>query len=1258
MKQTRVRILSKTAAWIKDPNALQICWITGMAGTGKTSIAKTICEHANADAGIVLGGSFFCSRSTGLAAQRDIRCVIPTLTQLLALDSVQFRLALAGTIRDGIQHKEVAAQVRHLLHAPLSTLKDASVPILFVIDAIDECGGDTTDGLLDDTQCHAVVASLLEALVSLTQSDPRLPVKFLITSRPEAQIRDTSISNDKLSQILRLHTVGSVEINADIKRYITETLNTKLSTKPKLRASITESDIETLVQLCDGLFIVAATAMAHTFSVGAAAAVSQFKKLLNSSQDGLNDRATAPLDRMYEIILKGAAREDGPGDTELPTLHRLLASLLSARMTLSVTALADLSNLESYDVTASLSRLHAVVHVPEDDDTPGLRTVHASFGDYMYTRAPNHIRIRQSLGHEVLAHGCLDIIAKQLRFNISQSQSSYEPNTPNRPDSISLSLEYACMHWVHHIVPLVDTGNLDAKIGAIFRPRLLPWLEVMSVLRQVWRATRMLFAAAGLALIQADSGLVQFLCDARSFVALSHEAIERSAPHIYISALPFSDRDSLVYQDFALRCDGLITVDTLGIGQHGGRGIMTLTGHNGAVTSVSYSPDGLLLVSGSTDGSVRIWDTRTGEEAMFPMRSGDGKVLSVDFARNGKWVGSGTESGSVWVWNVTPGQASQRMLSGHITEVNCVAFSSDSSRLASASSDKTVRLWNADTGEQLAVQNGHNTFVEGIAFSVHDDIVASIDDDGEFRQWDITGQVAGQQLTPPTDDLALRLAASIRSRVSACSVHFSPDGQMLARTDRTGNVVLQHWKTNRMIASLRSKTTISSVRFSPNSQSLVMACGTNVWLWTLQPDPQHGSCVNLGGHGGKVNWVTFSPDGLYIVSASDDTTIRIWSVESGPSPVQPLPMHQGAVRSVAASHDGAVIVSGSEDRSMRVWNAFTGLQTIPPLCGHTRTILSVSISPDGRLIASASADHTVRLWDTQSGAAVGKPMCDHTNFVRALSFSNNGRWLVSASDDKTVHIWDVATQRRSVVDPLRCQHWVFFAVFSPDDVLVAAGDRSGQLYLWRTDTGQQAREPFYVNDGSVYSLAFSPDGTRIVSGGYDNTSRIWDIDMGQCLLPLRGHTGSIWSVAWSLDASFIGTGSADATVYLWDAMTGVPLASLRGHTKTIRSVTFTRDGQFIVSGSDDTTVRKWDIRAACRPSESRNKYLAALASATLKDGWLVGASGELILWVPVEYRMYLVVYPCALRIDRSSVVIGIGDTGLHAGMNWTSCWRG
>jgi len=501
MEKTRVRILNEIDTWIKNPNAQRICWITGMAGTGKTTITKTACERANADPDIVLGGSFFCSR-TGVAAQRDIRCIVPTLAQLLARQSIAFSQALAEEIakdRD-LQHKHVTVQVKQLLYTPLAAIKNLSTSIVFVIDALDECG-DAIPGLNEES--HQAVSEMLEALVKSAPSGVRLPVKFLVTSRPETHIRETPVSDANFSQILRLHAVNKEDVDADINRYITGTLNTKLFGKPGIRAYFTESVVDDLVRLCDGLFIVAATALKHTFGAGVNVAEARFKKLLNASHDGLNTKVAVPLDLMYGLILEDAAREHAHDKTELSSLLRLLATLLCARMTLSIASLADLLDLELGDVRESLSRLHAVVDVPEDDHVPGLRTVHASFGDYLFGRAPNHIRIPRPLGHAALAHGSFDIMEKMLHFNVSRSSSSYKYNPTTKPDSIALSLEYACLHWAHHVVgskshekSASSSTSLGTRAGQIFRPKFLFWLEVLSVLHRVGLAYGLLVSAA------------------------------------------------------------------------------------------------------------------------------------------------------------------------------------------------------------------------------------------------------------------------------------------------------------------------------------------------------------------------------------------------------------------------------------------------------------------------------------------------------------------------------------------------------------------------------------------------------------------------------------------------------------------------------------------------------------------------------------------------------------------------------------------
>ena len=137
--------------------------------------------------------------------------------------------------------------------------------------------------------------------------------------------------------------------------------------------------------------------------------------------------------------------------------------------------------------------------MPEDDDEPGLRTLHASFGDYLVSRAPDILSITSSLGDDILARGCLQVMSKQLYFNVSQSPSSYKPNASSQPASITSSLEYACLQWIYHIAALPVTSVLDEEIFSIFRPRFLFWLEVASVLGHAWpRAAAMMHFAASI----------------------------------------------------------------------------------------------------------------------------------------------------------------------------------------------------------------------------------------------------------------------------------------------------------------------------------------------------------------------------------------------------------------------------------------------------------------------------------------------------------------------------------------------------------------------------------------------------------------------------------------------------------------------------------------------------------------------------------------------------------------------------------------
>jgi len=476
MPGTRKSVLLKFMEWVKhDPMA--IFWLAGMAGTGKTSIALTLCRMLSSDTEVLFGGGYFCSRSAGSIARTDVRRIVPTLAALLADSSPEFMLALAAelTADPRVAHKPVSDQITSLLDRPLAALASSTRQIVFVIDALDECS-DVRE-----------VSELLGAIANF-RSDAR--VKFILTSRPEMHIRGTPISNPEHHSILHLHTISDEEVEADIRCYVSGTLRDATADA----TWYTNDDVEALVRLSRGLFIFASTVLLY---VRARENVKGRKERLRKvvSTAGLGSAATVNLDKVYEMIVLEASRADLVDADELEATKRVLACILAARVLLSVQALADILGLDVDDLRGSLERLHSVIYLPPNDLVPGLRALHASFGDYVLSRAAPGVRITISLGDLVLARGCLDVMARRLHFNLARVQSSYKPNPSTPSDCIRLSLEYACLQWIYHVSAVSDPSTFDQEISVTFLPRFLFWLEAISILGRVSRAAAMLLFA-------------------------------------------------------------------------------------------------------------------------------------------------------------------------------------------------------------------------------------------------------------------------------------------------------------------------------------------------------------------------------------------------------------------------------------------------------------------------------------------------------------------------------------------------------------------------------------------------------------------------------------------------------------------------------------------------------------------------------------------------------------------------------------------
>ncbi len=583
-----------------------------------------------------------------------------------------------------------------------------------------------------------------------------------------------------------------------------------------------------------------------------------------------------------------------------------------------------------------------------------------------------------------------------------------------------------------------------------------------------------------------------------------------------------------------------------------------------ALNSVAFSPDGVHIVSGSDDHTLRLWNANTGHPVGSPIIGHGANVYSVAFSPDGKRIVSGSDDKTLRLWDAETGKPIGEPFIGHTEGVYSVAFSPDGKRIVSGSHDSTLRLWDANTGKPIGLPLiGHEADVNCVAFSIDGNRIVSGSNDNTLRLWDSnTGKPIGKPLTGHTD--------------SIMGAAFSPDGASIVSGSSDYSLRLWDAKTGKPIGLPLTghEDRVYSVAFSPDSTRIVSGGDDKTLkLW----DAKTGSPIDqpITGHTASVNGVAFGPYGVRIVSVSSDKTLRLWDAHVE----NPLIGHHGSVMSVAFSPDGSRIVSGSKDNTLRLWNADTDKPIGSPLNGHEDTVFSVSYSPDGKRIASGSADKTVRLWNANTGKPLAQPLTGHESTVYSVAFSPDNQRVVSGSDDKTLRLWDVDTGK-AIGHPLTGHNDdVHIVAFSPDGKRIVSGSWDKTLRLWDADTGKPIGQPFIGHESWVDSVAFSPDGKRIVSGGGIMPPLLLDANTGKAIgLPLTGHQGSVSSVAFSPEGLRIVSGSSDKTLRLWDAESGKAIGQpLTGHEDSVSSVAFSPDGKLIASGSDDKTLRLWPV---------------------------------------------------------------------------------
>ncbi|KAF9551100.1 WD40 repeat-like protein [Agrocybe pediades] len=1237
---TREQILDDLRAWVKDPDGRKVFWMNGMAGTGKTTILYSFCEWLEDDKR--LAGNFFCSRASALCG--DLNNIVRSIAYQLAHYSPAFRSELCKILEEK-QNPHALNTGEQFKWNSKDAIPDGAV---IVIDALDECNN------------ISATALFLKVLMSYAA---RLPIKFLVASRPEPVILKNMQAPNFLPSMLRLHDVEQSFVEADIRLYLQEALYTMLP-RPS------SENIDQLARRSGKLFIYAATVARYINpedgEVNSKARLDTILGILPSSAS-LQEQE---LDRLYRSILSSAFDKTRLEERELNIVSLVLWTVVCAIEPMTTSMMSTILTIPQEDVASSLSRLQSVLHV--QDGPSGLVSIlHASFPDFLLNEARSCNFYRNAVEHNTkLAHSCFDMMSKELHFNMCDLESSYDfdedvPNLERKIQAnISAALLYACKYWSSHLVHCDLTSGVHDRLVEFLKFHLLFWMEVLNLTKFISMGSKLLSDTLNWfihkALGHTFKETEKELFDADLFVkTFSLGACKKSTPHIYISTLPFCYKSNSVYQNYWSKTHGLIVVNGTSLNQQR-NGPIGVWKSNSAVYTVAFSPDGHTFAAGYGN-CVEIRDVQSGEIVFSPLLEDTESISALVFSPDNSKIATGSRNGNIWIWDIQTATLIAGPLNMKSGEVRALAFSWDSQKLA-ASSGLTIVVWDSSSSKVLSgpFEAEKSALSCSLAFTPDDSNILFVSDIGMVQILDAHN---GCDLAETFDITNKRVGTLVLTAIS-------PDTSMVAVSYAGGPIYIWdiHARTTIYGPLVGHSNAAFALAFSQDGKKLISGSYDNtIQIW----DVDTGNLIAgpFEGHTHTISSLALSSDGTKLISGSYDQSVRLWNVFTNENNIAPpCQSVTSYVYSVAWSTDGTRIASGQWEGTIAVWSALNGEAVIEPF-HHSSYIRSIAFSPDSSRISTGTQNGVVVSWDLRTGKVVGKPFQGHSKDINSIAYSPDGSMIASGSNDKTIIIRDCSTDKM-IGNPLCHKHWVISVAFTPDSNRLVSGGNDGS-YVWDVHTGQIILGPIKGHKKRVSSVACSPDRPQFASGSYEGTICVWSLTTGEITAgPFDAHCGAVYSVVYSQDGTKIISGFKDGTICVLDAETGNILTSITGHTQDVTSVAVSPDGSKFVSGSEDRSVRVWQLDILTSPESLRSAPTIWMPEDIINptisdiakyhdDGWVVlDQDNTHLFWTLPEFRKDLCYPYNPITIGpHGTTCIDYSSSKLFIGRTWSKCWK-
>ncbi|KPI89256.1 hypothetical protein ABL78_1589 [Leptomonas seymouri] len=611
-------------------------------------------------------------------------------------------------------------------------------------------------------------------------------------------------------------------------------------------------------------------------------------------------------------------------------------------------------------------------------------------------------------------------------------------------------------------------------------------------------------------------------------------------------------------------------------------------------------------------------------------------ISVVHFSQSGTYLVSGATDGSVKVWNAFHHHLTHNLTCPHTSLVQCVCIDAGEAYLAVGSFEGHVTVFDFVSKKMIAAGRPHVQAVESIAFSEHLTHIYSIARDRRLAVSALTDHEQRHSMelkevravvvkehvsTAVFEGSALVHVGSMDGIVSTYRVSETDAVQVVRRLPKPPAADAEDGAEETFIRSLlvvgfpkgasnrklRGFQVNETPRAPEQSSLYVGDAGFNIQL--IAPSAKDHSVYapqrTLVGFLDQILDVKIFPESspLHRAVVTNSKDVRLYASDGCVS-TQTLRGHSDIVLSCAVSSDGAWIATGAKDKEVRVWSSETCETVVRGVGGHTAEITSLSFNGKQNetylLLFSVSSDENLRLWD------IGVPLADraeqqgrkrgqqaavaeirhrsgvnaaHSGPIYTVAVAPNDQYVATGGKDKSVNVWNITGKKIFREASLKGhRRGISSLAFSPVDRVLASASNDGSVRLWSL-VSLTCIKALQVDRTSVLQLSFFNSGTQIVTGNAEGVLRVWAIASSESVWSAEAHTEKIWALA-------VGERDGDKeTIFYSGAADGVLIAT---EDYTAAEVQRVREDRH------ETILQEQALANAIRRGEFSNAFMLAL----------------------------------------------------------------